>query len=139
MRRWVLILVPFLALSCHRLASTEAFIRGDGPYRFTVDMSDSTARYDFDLYTRIDAKVYPAEVRLEMMWKDPADSVFRETVYLPVSDGPTQFSHEAYAPYRADVVPAQWGEWTLEITVPERPEGLCGMGLVTRKIWDTEN
>ena len=86
MRRWVLILVPFLALSCHRPASTEAFIRGDGPYRFTVDMSDSTARYDFDLYTRIDAKAYPAEVRLEMMWKDPADSVFRETVYLPVSD-----------------------------------------------------
>ncbi len=139
MKCWAYILVAVMALACQRPSSTEEFIRGDGPYIFAVDMSDSTARYDFDLYTRIDAQKFPADVRLDITWKSPSDSLFRETVYLPVSGNSTRFSHDAYAPYRAGVVPAQWGKWTLEINVPIMPEGLCGMGLVTKKVWDTEN
>lgn len=102
-------------------------------------MTDTTARYSFDLFTRIDAREFPSPLRLEIAWRTPADSVFTETVYLPVTGSTSFFSHEAYAPYRADVSPAEWGEWTLEITVPDRPEGFRGMGLVTRKVWDTEN
>ena len=139
MKHWAFILLAAVALSCHRPSSTEEFIRGEGPYLFIVDLSDSTACYNFDLYTRIDALDYPADIRLDVTWKAPSDSVFKETVYLPVTEGASRFSHEVYAPYRAQTVPAQWGVWTLEIAVPERPQGLCGMGLVTRKVWDTEN
>jgi len=134
-------LVLLLAFSCHRPASTEQFVRGSGPYTFAVDMSDSTCTYDFDLYTRIDAREYPARMQLDMAWKAPNDSVFTETVYLPVDGGSSFFSHEAYAPYRAEVVPAWHGAWTVTVSVPNPPEGLRGMGLVTRyqSLWDTEN
>ena len=138
MRRFCLVLLALLALSCHRPSSIEQFLRGAGPYCFAVDMSDSTAHFDFDLYTRIDARECPAQLQLDMAWKDPRDSVFTETVYLPIDPG-TFCSHEAYAPYRANVVPAIPGLWTVTVTVPHSPAGLRGMGLVVRKVWDTEN
>ena len=128
-----------LALSCGRPASTEQFIRGEGPFTFTVDMTDSTATYSFDVYTRIDARECPAELQLDMAWKAPGDSVYKETVYLPVKDHSSVFTHDAYAPYRDAVVPSEWGEWELVITVPDQPEGFRGMGLVTKKSWATEN
>ena len=139
MHKFAAILLLLLVFSCHRPASTEQFLRGTGPYAFAVDMSDSTAAYSFDLYTRIDAREYPAQLQLDMAWKAPNDSVFKETVFLPVNAGSGFFTHDAYAPYRADVVPARFGAWTLTVTVPNPPEGLRGMGLVTRMIWDTEN
>ena len=142
MRRPLLILLSFalLAVSCREPGSVESFIRGEGPYVFTVDMTDSTAVYDLDLYTRIDAREYPAQLPLNISWKAPSGILFSETVYLPVGRGTSFFSHDAYAPYRAGVVPSQWGEWTVTVTVPSAPEGLCGMGLVVKKqLWDTEN
>ena len=54
MRRIVPWLFLLLAIACQEPLSTEQFIPGGGPYVFTVDMSDSTAAYDFDLYTRLD-------------------------------------------------------------------------------------
>jgi hypothetical protein len=35
--------------------SVERFVGGEGPYTFFVEMGDSTASYDFDFYTRVDA------------------------------------------------------------------------------------
>lgn len=132
-------LFALLLLACSQPRSTETFIRGIGPYEFTVEMTDSTARYDFDLFTRIDASEYPSALPLNITWKDPAGSVFAESVRLPVSRGGAFFSQEAYVSYRADVIPAEYGIWTLTVTVPAPPEGLRGLGLVTRKVWATEN
>jgi len=127
------ILLLILALSCQGPRSMEQFVPGSGPYSFTVDMSDSTAVYDFDLFTRIDnERESPSQLRLDICWKDPQDSLFTETVYLPVDGSTSFFSHEAYAPYRSGVVPVVRGIWTVQVSVPEQPEGLRGMGLVTR-------
>ena len=133
MRKLLLILPALLFLSCSRPSSTETFLRGDGPYVFTVDMSDSLATYDVDLFTRIDAMEFPAQLRLDITWKDPLDSLFTETVYLPVSRGSSFFSQESYAPYRADVAPAVPGLWSVTVAVHNPPEGLNGMGLVLKK------
>ena len=132
-------LVAVLAVSCRQPDTVEQFIRGEGPYTFSVDMTDSTATYAFDVFTRVDATQCPAEICLEMAWKAPCDSVFTETVYLPMTGPSSYFFHDAYAPYRDRVVPAEWGLWELVITVPEQPEGFRGMGLVTKKQWVTEN
>lgn len=135
----ILLSLVLLAVSCREPRSAEFFIRGEGPYVFTLDMTDSTAVYDLDLYTRIDAREYPTQLPLSISWKAPSDSLFTETVYLPVN-GTSLFSHDAYAPYRAGVLPSPRGVWTLTVTVPSAPEGLCGMGLVVKKqLWDTEN
>ena len=114
-----ILILAVLAVACHQPDTVEQFIRGEGPYTFSVDMTDSTATYAFDVFTRVDARECPAEIRLEMAWKAPWDSVYTETVYLPMT-GP-------------------WGQWELVITVPEQPEGFRGMGLVTKKQWVTEN
>ena len=136
----ILLSLLLLAVSCREPVSVESFLRGEGPYVFTVDMTDSTAVYDLDLYTRIDARECPAQIPLAIIWKAPSGPSFTETVYLPVGRATSSFSHDAYAPYRAGVVPSDWGIWTLTISVPSAPEGLCGMGLVVKKqLWDTEN
>lgn len=131
-------LFPVLALllltvACGQPQSTETFIRGTGPYAFTVDMTDSTSAYSFDLFTRIDATEFPSQIQLDITWKDPQASSFTETVYLPVERGSSFFSQESYAPYRADVVPQEHGLWTVTVAVPNPPEGLCGMGLVVKR------
>ena len=46
----------FLLTGCREPMSVEKFVKGEGPYTFFVDMGDSTAVYDFDLYTRVDAQ-----------------------------------------------------------------------------------
>ena len=134
-----ILILALLAVSCHQPDTVEQFVRGAGPYTFSVDMTDSTATYAFDVFTRVDARECPAEIRLDMAWKAPWDSVYTETVYLPMTGPSSYYSHDAYAPYREGVVPAKWGQWELVITVPEQPEGFRGMGLVTKKQWVTEN
>lgn len=140
MKRFLSIaIVLLLAVSCRQPSSQEHFIQGSGPYVFPVEMTDSAAVYDFDLFTRLDVDrpydmhAIPAEMPVRVQWTSPSDSLFRETVYLPLST-------DVYQPYRADVAPYEYGEWTLTITLPNPPEGLQGMGLVVKKkAWDTEN
>lgn len=134
------ILLALLAVSCREPLSTEVFIPGDGPYAFTVDMTDSTATYDFDLYTRLDGK--PDELiplkgtLLRAEWRSPSDSVFVERIYLPLTGSRRSFfSRQIYEPYRADVRPAEPGLWTLSLRQEDRSQVIPfrGMGLVVRK------
>lgn len=109
--------------------SVETFIQGDGPFEFTVDMTDSLAVYDFDFYSRVDAPECPSDLLLMIRWISPLDSVFRENVYLPLHPG------EVYEHYRPDVVPSAYGEWRMVVACPEAQglEGFRGLGLVTVK------
>ena len=129
-----ILLTLLLAASCTEPLSKERFVRGAGPYVFPVDMTDSTAAYDLDFYTRLDGMEAPPFVELLVRWRSPSDSLFRETVYLSVDAPRRAFSRQIYAPYRADVRPLEPGVWTLTVTVPSRPEGFRGLGLVVRKV-----
>ncbi len=117
--------------------SVERFVKGEGPYTFLVDMSDSTASYDFDLYTRVDAPLdtlrkMPA-LPLQVTWTSPSFHVFREDVFLPMEGRTSLFSRQVRAPYRVGVRPEEWGQWQVVVRVPDAPEGLCGMGLVVER------
>ena len=96
--------------------SVEKFVKGEGPYTFFVEMSDSTASYDFDLYTRVDAPADSlrklAALPLQVTWTSPTFHVFREEVYLPMDGKMSLFSKQG---------------------VQDPPEGLCGMGLVVSR------
>ena len=127
-----LLSILLLTFSCREPSSSERFIQGSGPYAFTVDMRDSSARYDLDIFTRIDAREWPSDLQIQATWTSPSQSVFRESVWLPLSA-------EVYAPYRADMQPSEAGVWTLVFTIPSPPEGFRGLGLVIKKKWDTEN
>jgi len=140
-RKVAFVLLMVLLASCREPLSTEQFVRGSGPYVFTVDMSDTTAAYDFDLYTRLDGthtemlSLQPgALIRAE--WRSPSDSVLVEKVYLPLKgERTTYYSKDIYEPYRADVRPVEPGVWTLTIRPEDRAQllPLRGMGLVIKK------
>lgn len=134
MRRWLPILLLVTLAACREPLSTERFIRGEGPFVFPVDMSDTTAAYDFDLYTRVDAMDIPSSVPLRMSWTSPSDSLYTETVYLPLQGRHGVFSMDVYQAYRADMRPVEAGEWTLTVSaLSQLPEGFRGLGLVVRK------
>ena len=89
MRKVALALLLVLLASCREPLSTEQFVRGAGPYVFTVDMSDTTAAYDFDLFTRLEGThteiiTLQPNALLRAEWRSPSDSVMVEKVYLPL-------------------------------------------------------
>ena len=138
MRRASYILLFFLLLTgCKEPMSVERFVKGEGPFTFFVDMSDSTATYDFDFYTRVDAPLDSlrklAALSLQVTWTSPSFHVFREDVYMPMEGRTSFFSREVRAPYRADVSPEEPGPWTLSVRVEDIPEGFCGLGLVVKR------
>ena len=131
MRRVIPILFLLILASCREPMSVETFVPGDGPFEYAVNMTDSVAVYDFDFYSRIDARPEdcPGSLLLMIRWVSPTECVYRESVYLPVQPG------EVYEHYRADVVPSEYGEWKLVVACPEAAsvKGFRGLGLVTLK------
>ncbi len=134
---YALVLLIVIITGCKEPMSVERFVKGEGPYTFFVEMSDSTASYDFDLYTRVDAPLDSlrkmTSLPLQVTWTSPSFHVFREDVYLPMEGKTSLFSRQVRAPYRAGVRPAEWGQWQVVVRVPDAPEGLCGMGLVVER------
>lgn len=135
MRKVAVILAAIgLAVSCKEPLSTEKFIRGEGPYSFTVDMSDSTAVYSLDFYTRVDARDCPPSLPVMISWTSPSDSVYSEGGELPLFGRRSVFSTDVYAPFMADVSPFESGVWTLGVVpLAQLPEGFRGLGLVVSK------
>ena len=136
--RWyIAFLCCILLTGCREPMSVEKFVRGEGPYTFFVDMVDSTASYDFDFYTRVDAPLDSLRklqaLPLQVTWTSPSFHVFREDVYLPMEGKTSLFSRQVRAPYRAGVRPEEWGPWQVVVKVQDPPEGLCGMGLVVHR------
>ncbi|MBR5256531.1 MAG: hypothetical protein IKV62_07135 [Bacteroidales bacterium] len=134
----ILCLVAFATLTgCREPMSYEKFVKGEGPYTFFVDMTDSTASYDFDFYTRVDAPMDSLRnltaLPLTVTWTSPSFHVFKEDVYMPMEGQGTYFSRQIRVPYRAGVRPEEWGQWVLSVRVNNPPEGLCGMGLVVER------
>ena len=137
-RKSLILLLALVALTgCREPMSVERFVKGEGPYTFFVDMSDTTAAYDFDLYTRVDAPMDSLRkltaLPLQVTWTSPSFHVFREEVYLPMNGPRSLFSRPVRAPYRAGVRPVEWGPWQVVVRVQDPPEGLCGMGLVVSR------
>ena len=134
-----LILLGLLAIACQEPLSTEQYVLGGGPYVFTVDMSDTTATYDFDLYTRLDGEpedLIPLQgTLLRAEWRSPSDSLQTEKIYLKGQYN-TYYSKQVYEPYRTGVRPAEAGIWTLSIRQEDRSQvvPLRGLGLVVRKV-----
>ena len=136
-----LILLGLLAIACQEPLSTEQYVLGGGPYVFTVDMSDTTATYDFDIYTRLDGEpedLIPLQgTLLRAEWRSPSDSIQTEKIYLPLKGQyNTYYSKQVYEPYRTGVRPAEAGIWTLSIRQEDRSQvvPLRGLGLVVRKV-----
>ena len=123
MRRAIPLILIFLSvLSCREPMSVETYIhsetgtiytRLDGPHRYLES--------DF-------------ETPLTIYWRSPSDSLYSETVYLPLEGEDENFySRQLMVPYREDVSPVEAGVWALTVTLPSPVPGLRGLGLMTTK------
>ena len=134
-RTFIISLLSLVAVTgCREPMSVERFVKGEGPYTFFVDMADTTATFDFDLYTRVDTPMDSlrgkAALPLTVTWTSPSFHVFKEEVYMPLAGQSTFFSRQVRVSYRTGVRPEEPGQWTLTVRATDPPEGLCGMGLV---------
>lgn len=140
----IFFLLALAAFSCSEPSSSEKFIRvqdaPDGEYRFMVELSDSTALYDLDLYTLVDGSPsYIASltsIPLEISWVSPRLQRFSETVLLDFSGAEgSPVSSGIRVPYRKDVAMSVPGAWSVVVRVPEeyRIDGMRGLGLICTK------
>jgi len=138
-RRILLVLaaVTGLLVSCREPSVREDFIAGDGPFIFRVDMTDTTRTYDFTFYTRLDGRPHLLEsvvdMPLDIQWISPSREVYKETVWLPLTDPhATFYSRQIRHLYRSGVVPSEPGVWALAVFIPDSLSipGLRGLGLV---------
>lgn len=133
--RWVLPLVAaFLLAGCGRPDTWEQFIRAadapQGVYTFDVDLSDSTAMYDFTFYLRNDktslwTRAEDRSVSLDIVWTAPSGVSWSERVFLGSGD-----ERGRVVPYRRDCVMAEPGAWELRVTPGDTPRGWRGLGLI---------
>lgn len=128
-------LLPFffclLAACCARPVETEVFVRSadaeGGVYSFPVDMSDSLSSYDFWFYSRLFSGSR-SNLGLRVSWVSPSGESFYETVFMEKVD-----ESGVRELYRSGVVPAEYGEWKINVRPIEAGEGFLGLGLICRK------
>lgn len=141
-------LIPFVvitvvALSCSRPASCEPFVmREDSEYGdmygFDLDLSDSTAGYSLEVYTRLERKPFSAfpedSLKLFFNWKSPSGTASSVVVALDLSApaGTSYFSRDYLIPCpRMDI--REYGMWNLKIKALGHRESIRGIGVVCRR------
>ena len=109
----------------------ELFLRRDqardGVYVYALPLKDTTAAYDFWLYSRT-ARQPLEDVQLNIQWLSPSGDGFSETVYMRRVE--PRGSKELY---RSGMVPAQAGSWQLSVRPVGVDEGFLGLGVIVRK------
>ena len=134
MRRCLLTVLLTLCCvaSCRRPEAMEQFLRVDqsqnGIYPFSLDMSDSLARYTVSFYTAIDGKRQTVAVPLQVIWVSPSGKNYSETVYMKA--GVRSGDREVY---RSGIVPNEYGEWTLAIASLHDVKGFRGIGVILER------
>lgn len=139
MRRLSLVILfsAVLLAACSAPKGREQFVRGKGPWTFSVEL-DSLTKSDFFFYTRRDGsparRSKVAELPLDVEWISPASDTLRETVYLPLEARSSFYSSESSVPYREGVTPPLSGTWTIVVTPHDSVtvRGLRGLGLAIK-------
>lgn len=130
-----LLLVPlalgWLPQACSQPDSMEFFVRSadarDGVYIYSLPLADTTAAYDFWLYSRVGSR--PIEsLQLNVQWLAPSGRAFSEVVYMRAEAGAG-----TKAPYRSGMVPAEAGDWQLSIRPVGADADFLGMGVICKK------
>ena len=131
------ILLAVLLVFCSAPKGQEQFVRGKGPWTFTVRL-DSLTVSDFYFYTRRDGapsrRSKVAELPLDIEWISPAADTLVETVYLPLESKSSFYSSESSILYRSEVTPPRSGDWTLVVSPHDSVtvRGLRGLGIAIK-------
>lgn len=128
-----LVLALLVLAGCSRPTAGEIFIPAPrNAYEYTLDVQDTLASYDLAFYTRIENPAREVQLKFNIVWKDPSDSLYRETVYLRQGEEDAVVRN-----YRTGMHFPQEGEWTLYVTVTPEVRGFRGLGLVWNSYYGT--
>ena len=127
----VVILMTFGLCSCSKPNTEEIYAKSSdrddyGRYEFVLDMSDSSALgYGVDLLIPMECSDNIFEgfenMSLNMMWESPGQTFFEENVWLSGNDlsASYRYSKLFMVRYRSGILPYDYGQWKLYISVPE--------------------
>ncbi len=139
--------IPAFALlmavvSCSRPSSYEPFVvrekaeYGD-TYIFNLDLSDSTASYGLDFYTRLQRPAFgtfPADsISLDLRWISPSDSVIlSDTTFIRVAQpvDSSYYSRDFISGYCERLSLPEHGIWRLKARVLNDSEAIRGLGVI---------
>ena len=132
MRRIIPRLLLLAALSaCRQPRAREFFLRANdsGEYSFSLDLSDTLAAYDISFYTALDRPPFHRDTLvcfpMQIVWRSPSGRYFSETVYYPADS--------VKARYRTGLIPSEYGDWTVAVTLPSQPASLRGLGIICER------
>lgn len=147
MRDLLLAFVMLAAMvSCAKPSSYEPFVLrekaeyGD-TYIFSLDLSDSTATYGLDFYTRLQRPAFgtfPSDsISLDLRWISPSDSVIlSDTTFIRVAQpvDSSYYSRDFMVGYKRVLTLPEHGIWRLRAKVLNDSEAIRGLGVIfTRK------
>ena len=98
-------------------------------FDYPLAVEDTLTLYDLSFYTRMDGDEKVLEpLRLDIAWVAPADTLYRETVWMYAGDENGRLQR-----YRSDLRFPSAGEWTLKVSVSPQVKGFRGLGLVWKE------
>lgn len=141
--RVFLFVLALLAASCARPSSREFFVLRENAeygdtYSFYLDLSDSSATYGMDFFTRLERNGFKAlpmeDILLDLRWFSPSDSIFTDTASVRIGD----YSEESY--FKRDIVTGysgrldipEVGQWRLKARILNDSEAIRGLGVVLK-------
>ena len=145
MRGRVFLYVLALAVtSCVRPSSREFFVVRENAeygdtYSFLLDLSDSSATYGIDFFTRLERESFmsfPGEdIILDLRWFSPSDSIITDTAFVRVGDniGQSYYTRDLVTGYSESLELPETGEWRLKARVVNDDDAIRGLGLILRR------
>ncbi len=144
--RFLSLVLMMVVASCARPSSYEPFVvrekaeYGD-TYIFNLDLSDSTASYGLDFYTRLQRPAFgtfPTDsISLDLRWISPSDSVIlSDTTFIRVERpvDSSYYSKDFLVGYKDALSLPEHGIWRLKARVLNDSEAIRGLGVIfTRK------
>lgn len=137
-----IVLLLFVA-GCSRPSSREYFmLREDAEYgdsySFILDMSDSSASYGLDFFTRLEKRSFgefPEEdIMLDIRWFSPLDSILTDTLFLSLAhpSGSAYYTKDFIFPYKDPLELPGAGEWRLKARIVNDSQTIRGLGVIFR-------
>ncbi len=125
------LLALLMVSACSEPQAREYFLRSNsaGEYSFSVELTDSLHSYDFSFYTAIDKPLFRNDTLvsfpMQVVWRSPSGRYFSETVYYPADSSRVL--------YRSGMMPSEFGEWSIGVTLPQQPPRLRGLGIIVSR------
>ena len=108
-------------------------------YSFSLDLSDSSATYGIDFFTRLEREGFNSfpegDIVLDLRWFSPSDTIITDTAFVRVGDpsGQSYFTRDLVTGYKEALDLPEVGEWRLKAKIVNDAEAIRGLGLILKR------